>query len=92
MKNILILCAVMMSGCATTVPITKSFPIAPDPLLLKCEKLETINKPTVVLSELMKTVVSNYTKYHGCAELVNAWQDWYTKQKHVFDAVKKAEE
>lgn len=85
MKKILILCVVILTGCTTMAPITKPFPTAPEPLLQECEKLETINKPTVTLSELMKTVVNNYTKYHGCSELVKAWQDWYIGQKKVHE-------
>ena len=47
----------------------------------KCGDLDTITKPKVLLSELMKTVINNYTKYHNCADLVQSWQDWYIEQK-----------
>lgn len=89
MKKLILICAVLISGCSTTVPVTKPFPTAPEPLLQDCEKLETINKPTVLLSEFMKTVVTNYTKFHTCAEQVKAWKEWYTKQKHIFDEAAK---
>jgi ferritin len=50
-----------------------------------CPKLETIDKPEIVLSEFMKVITRNYTKYHECANKVNAWQEWYKKQKDISD-------
>jgi hypothetical protein len=55
----------------------------------KCQPLETLDKPTVYLSELMTTVTNNYTKYHICANQVESWQDWYSKQKAIYDKINK---
>ena len=85
MKNILLLCAVLLTGCATTVPVPHPFPAAPNLLMEKCSKLETIDKETTSLSELLTTVTKNYTKYHTCSNLVDAWQERYTKHKKIYD-------
>jgi hypothetical protein len=70
----------LLSGCIT-IGSKPNFPEAPAPLLTKCEELETINKPAVLLSEMMKTVARNYSKYHECSAQIEAWQDWYAKQR-----------
>jgi len=83
MKNILIFCTVLLTGCSTVVPVKYTFPTVPEVLLEKCEALDTIEKPTSVLSELMKTVTNNYRKYYSCGALVESWQEWYTAQKKI---------
>jgi hypothetical protein len=89
MKNILLFCAVMLLAGCQTIPITQKFPDAPAILMDKCQSLETLDKPTVYLSELMTTVTNNYTKYHICANQVESWQDWYNKQKAIYDKINK---
>lgn len=82
------LLGVLLTGCSTTVPVKRTFPAVPEILLKECDPLSAINKPEVKLSELMDTVSKNYAKYHGCAAVVDAWQEWYKDQKQVFDDVK----
>jgi hypothetical protein len=89
MKNILLFCTVMLLAGCQTIPITQKFPDAPAILMDKCQSLETLDKPTVYLSELMTTVTNNYTKYHICANQVESWQDWYNKQKAIYDKINK---
>jgi len=80
MRYYIVLLCVFMSGCIT-LSGKQDFPDVPPVLLAKCPELNTINKPTVLLSELMKTVTNNYTKYHDCAASVEAWQQWYEQQR-----------
>jgi hypothetical protein len=79
----------MISGCSTTVPVKQKFPEVPSALMEKCEPLETIDQPSIVFSEFLKTVTKNYTKNHQCAKIVETWQDWYNKQKEIFESVNK---
>lgn len=82
MRYILLFCTtLLLSGCFGDLFVKPDFPEAPEALMGKCSNLATIDKPKVVLSEFMKTVTSNYTKYHDCSDLVSAWQEWYTEQK-----------
>lgn len=78
----------VLAGCSTTVPVKRTFPVVPEALLKECGALATINKPEVKLSELMDTVAKNYGKYHECAAVNEAWQEWYLEQKKVFDELK----
>jgi hypothetical protein len=78
----------VLAGCSTTVPVKRTFPDVPEALLKECGALSTINKPEVKLSELMDTVAKNYGKYHECAAVNEAWQEWYRDQKKVFNELK----
>lgn len=88
MNKLLLLClSILLTGCATTVPVTAKFPEAPEVLLKPCDPLDTIGKDHIVFSEFLKTVVGNYTKRHQCAAQNDAWIEWYKKQKEIFDKV-----
>jgi hypothetical protein len=90
MKYTLLFFVMLLTGCAsTTVPVTQKFPEAPDTLKVKCPELDVIDKPTVLLSELVYTITKNYMKYHECSNVVDGWQDWHTKQKAISDSVSK---
>ena len=87
MKIALILLALLITGCSTTVPVVAKFPEAPSKLLVKCPSLEQINEqPT--LSDVAKTVTNNYTTYYECAVKNDAWIEWYQIQKQIFESVK----
>ena len=86
MKKILLFCVILLSSCSTIpVPVVPKFPEAPIALMQDCPSLDTINKPTVLLSELVSTVTRNYQKYHECADIVDGWHMWYGKQKKIFE-------
>jgi hypothetical protein len=87
MKIALILLALLIAGCSTTVPVVAKFPEAPSKLLVKCPSLEQINEqPT--LSDVAKTVTNNYTTYYECAVKNDAWIEWYQVQKLIFESIK----
>ena len=91
-KKLLLFCVpfvLILAGCSTTVPVKQKFPDAPAVLMEKCETLETIDKPSIVFSEFLKTVTKNYTKHHSCSKLLEAWQQWYTEQKKISDELNK---
>lgn len=90
MKNILLFCVIFLTaGCSTVVPLKQKFPEVPPVLLAKCDNLETIDKPVVLLSEMLTVITRNYNKYHNCSDLAAAWQEWYSEQKKVFDQTNK---
>jgi hypothetical protein len=81
MKKYLLL--LLLTGCSTVVPVTQSFPLAPEVLLEPCKPLKPA-PDNATLSQLTKTVVENYTEYHQCSGLADAWREWYTSQKQLF--------
>ena len=77
----------MLTGCATSVPVKMSFPEAPTVLMEKCPELKALNEDAK-LSDVAKTVSINYTTYYECALKVESWIGWYQAQKVIFESVK----
>ena len=89
MKHIAALLLILVCvGCSTPVTVKPKFPDAPAVLMEDCSTLKTIDKPKVVLSELMTKVTENYTEYYKCVAKIEAWQTWYVKQKDIYEQVK----
>jgi hypothetical protein len=80
---------VLLSGCSiTAVPVTPKFPEAPSTLLEKCAALKEVAEDAS-LTDFTKIVVENYVLYHECKIKVEGWNDWYTKQKAIFEEATK---
>lgn len=77
---------VLLTGCVT-VPVAQKFPEVPSILLENCEDLIKLENDAK-LSEVARTVVSNYTKYNECALKNESWIEWYKKQKQLFEELK----
>ena len=87
MKYLIAAFVLCLSAC-TTVPVTTDFPSAPDVLMTKCPELKTITGEKVSIVDFTRTVTENYTTYHECAARTEAWQEWYTRQKQIWEEVK----
>jgi hypothetical protein len=87
MKYLIAAFVLCLSAC-TTVPVTTDFPPAPDVLMAKCPELKTITGEKVNIVDFTRTVSENYTTYHECAARTEAWQEWYTRQKQIWEEVK----
>ena len=85
--TIFIILAFLATGCSTTVPVTAKFPEAPERLLEKCPQLKKLEEEAK-LSDITKTITSNYTTYYECAVKNDAWIEWYQSQKQIFESVK----
>ena len=88
MKYLVLVLTLICAGCSTPTTLKPKFPEAPPELMTSCQKLQTFDKPKVLLSELMTKVTENYTTYYECAAKVEAWQSWYIKQKDIYETVK----
>ncbi len=89
MKKFLLLPLVMLSGCAIhAVPVTATFPEAPATLQEECSALKEATEG-MTLSEFTKTVVENYMLYHECKRKVEGWNEWYARQRDIFETASK---
>ena len=89
MKKLIILPLFALAGCSiTAVPVSPKFPEAPATLQEKCAELKEATEG-MSLTEFTKTVVENYVLYHECKVKVEGWNDWYQKQKAIFEAATK---
>ena len=88
MKHLLILlAAITLVGCATSVPVQRNFPSVPTELLTACPDLQE-TPSTTKLSEVVGVVVVNYGQYQECSIKVDAWTEWYKTQRKIFEDVK----
>lgn len=82
MKYLLIV--LLLAGCSTTVPVTRKFPEAPKTLMEKCVDLKKLNDEAK-LSDVAKTITINYSTYYDCLVKHDAWIEWYSIQKKIFE-------
>jgi hypothetical protein len=82
MKYILLPFIALFVGCSSTPTIPK-FPDVPTEFLQHCLQLKSvdINDPSIVT--LSRTIVKNYATHHQCSNKVDAWIEWYNKQKKI---------
>lgn len=89
MKALLLTLALALAGCSTVVPVTAKFPDAPGLQAQQpCPQLQKLGDAPQ-LSDVARTVTVNYTEYYTCAVKVDAWQEWYQKQKIIFERLGK---
>lgn len=87
MKKSILILAVLLVGCSTTVPVKQKFPEVPSALLIKPSELKQTQydaKP----SEVIGTVVENYGTYYDVYDQLEGWQQWYAEQKRIYESVK----
>lgn len=79
----------LLAGCAIhAVPVAPKFPEAPATLQEKCADLKEATEG-MSLTEFTKVVIENYGLYHECKIKVEGWNEWYIKQKAIFESATK---
>ena len=85
---IVVMLVLAVTGCSTVVPVVAKFPPAPGQLVSEpCPNLKKLND-NAALSDIARSVTENYTSYYECAVKLDAWIDWHSKQKILFESVK----
>ena len=88
MKVLVIILAMVLSACTTKVPIIQRFPEAPGTIAqTPCPPLQRLDA-NAQLSDVAKTVSDNYAEYYICSSRVDTWQEWYQKQKAIYEGIK----
>jgi hypothetical protein len=85
MKYLLFASLILLTGCQTIVE--RQFPDVPPSLKVPCENLELVPENTDKLSELLVIVTNNYSRYNECQLKVDAWLEWHTRQKEIFESL-----
>ena len=88
MRNLLLAGLLLLTGCATSVPVTMSFPQRPEALEKPCDRMEPLAADKKELSDLLENTTDNYAKAKECNAKVTAWQEWYETQKKIFEEIK----
>jgi hypothetical protein len=84
------LVAAVIAGCGFNKPILMmpEFPTPIKELTEKCNELKLIDGDQVAITDMLKTIVHNYTLYHQCSLKVDGWNEWYTEQKKIYDELR----
>ena len=86
---VLLLMLAMCGGCATVVPVTARFPAPPGETYQQaCPDLQKL-KDQPQLSDVSRTININYSTYYECAVKLDAWIQWYSAQKLIFESAGK---
>ena len=88
MRNLLLAGLLFLTGCATSVPVTMSFPQAPEALAKPCDLLLPLDPSKKDLSDLLENTTDNYAKAKECHAKSKAWLEWYETQRKIFEEVK----
>ena len=82
------LLAMFISSCAMIERYMPAKPKFPEPikeLTLPCPDLKQIEGDQVAITELLKTVVNNYSLYYECSMKNEGWNKWYTERKNIYE-------
>ena len=88
MRNLLLASVLLLTGCATSIPVTMSFPQVPEALDKPCDRLEPLAVDKRELSDLLENTTDNYARAKECYAKNQAWQEWYATQKQIYEEVK----
>jgi hypothetical protein len=86
MKLSLLAGILLLSGC-TAIPTVPAFPKPPTSLDVPA-RLKPIAADTTELSILLDNAAENYGTYYELKVKYEAWLEWYTKQKKIFEEIK----
>jgi hypothetical protein len=87
MKRLILITALLITGCASTVPMVAKFPDVPMDMLVACPDLKQLPE-TTKLSEVLPVIADNYGQYYTCKDTVDSWIEWYNTQKKIFNSIK----
>ena len=89
MRNTFVLSILtLLVGC-TTAPVTVKFPDPPGKQsTISCPALKKLEDGSK-LSDVASTIAINYTTYYECQIKNDAWIEWYSTQKKIFEDATK---
>jgi hypothetical protein len=88
MIKTLLLSLLLLTGCASVVPVTQIWPEAPGLQSMQaCGTLKTLG-PDTTLSQVAEVINHNYSEYWQCVVKLEAWQEWYRKQETIHKGLK----
>ena len=85
-KLLLLIPTMMLAGCLSTAP---KFPDIPPELQKSCPELNEVANGTTELSKVLDVVVVNYSTYYECRVKIDAWLQWHSEQKEIFNKAVK---
>ena len=87
MKRLFVIAPFLMLVGCVTVPVTQTFPKAPDTLMETPQDLKEVPAGAAA-DQVFEVVIENYGTYYEVSNKLKGWQQWYIDQKKIFDSVK----
>jgi len=91
-KLIFVLLVSSLAGCGMFnrfIPVQQKWPEQKDQTLLQsCPDLKKIEGDQVAITDLLKSIVDNYTLYYQCSLKNEGWNEWYRTQKNLWEKKK----
>jgi hypothetical protein len=87
-KLVLLLPAILLTGCLSTAPVVPNWPEAPADLLKACPDLNKVDPANDKLSTIIESVSDNYQQYYDCKSKVDNWIEWYNGQQKIWEKLK----
>jgi hypothetical protein len=88
MKTLLLTLTLLVSGCTTVAPVVQTWPEPPGLQSMRpCAELKKLDADAK-LSDVAKTITTNYTEYYLCVVKLEAWQEWYAKQQLIHQGIR----
>ena len=84
-KLLLLVSALLLTGCLQSVPIKQEWPSVPKELLEACPDLKQVDANTKKLSDIIEVVSDNYAEFYECKSKVDDWITWYTGQQKIYN-------
>jgi len=88
MRKLLLISVLLLTSCATAIPVKMGFPQLPEALAKPCDRLLPLDPAKKQLTDLLENTVDNYAKAKECYAKNQAWQEWYDTQRKIFEEVK----
>lgn len=88
MRTLIVLASIALLSACQSVPVARHFPAQPETTKERCKPLELVPAGTTQLSTALGTITKNYGNANECIIKDETWQEWYDKQKEIFDSVK----
>jgi hypothetical protein len=65
-----------------------SWPEVPTSLTEPAQNLKSLPENKKTLADLLENANDNYGSYYELKTKYEAWQEWYNKQKQIYESVK----
>lgn len=77
----------MLTACSTPVPLSNTFPSVPASFMTVPEPLTEVPDNSS-FSQMLDVMLVNYGKYYDVSAQLKSWQEWYIKNKEIFNKIK----
>ena len=87
MRYLIVLAFLLLVGCTVPVPLAQDFPEVPKSFMAAPAPLKEVPDNST-FSAMLDIMLDNYSLYYLLTDDIKSWQEWYVKNKEIFDKAK----